>query len=118
MNKLLTTALLAGGLLLLDAPTAAAHQEYRTLHNPWVHYHVETRRAHQLPRWLKKNRSFRNWYRHSRLRTNRYLSWHQLFDIYRWERIEKRRVRTLRAPAYDSRNPRDREFRERRKRRG
>lgn len=118
MNRLLITAMLAGGLLLLDAPTAAAHTEIRTLQNPWAHYPVESRREQQLPRWLKKNPSFRTWYRHSRLRKNRYLSWHQLFDIYRWERIEKRRYWSGRAPVYDSRYPRDTEFRQRRKHRG
>jgi hypothetical protein len=39
-----------------------------------------------MPRWLKRNESFRQWYRHSSLRRNWRLAWDDLFDIYRWER--------------------------------
>ena len=116
MNRVLTTALLAGGLLLLDAPEAAAHKELRTLQQPWAHYSFETRRAKHLPRWLRRNQSFRSWYRHSRLRKNRYLSWHELFDIYRWERVQKRRIRHGRLHFHDHGYFRDFESRERRKR--
>ena len=115
MNRLLTTALLAGGLLLLDAPEAAAHKETRSLHQHWAHYHVETRRVHRMPPWLKRNQSFRHWYRHSGLRKNRYLSWHRLFDIYRWERVERRRYRAGRM--HDRVYRRDLESGERRKHR-
>lgn len=90
MNKIIAVALVAGGLLLLDSPEAAAHKEVRTVHQPSTHYRIETRRAKHMPYWLKRNRSFRHWYKHSRLRANRYLAWHQLFDIYRWERVDRR----------------------------
>ena len=86
MNNIVTVALIAGGLLLLDSPEAAAHKEVRNLYQPPAYYYMEAGRAKHMPRWLKRNRSFRHWYKHTRLRLNRRLAWHQLFDIYRWER--------------------------------
>ena len=38
-----------------------------------------------MPRWLKRDKGFRHWYRHSPLKRDRRLAWHQLFDIYRFE---------------------------------
>lgn len=93
MNKIITVALIAGGLLLLDSPEAAAHKEVRVVHQPSGHYRVELRRPKHMPYWLKRNQSFRIWYRHTRLRTIRHLAWHQLYDIYRWERVEARKHR-------------------------
>jgi len=93
MNKILTVALIAGGLLLLDSPEAAAHQEIRSTYQPYAHYRLEHRRSDRMPYWLKRNQSFRKWYRQTRLRKNRHLAWHRLFDIYRWQRIEKRQHR-------------------------
>ena len=93
MNKVIATLLLTAGLLLLDAPEAAAHPEVRNLHPAPAHYRVAHRRAHPMPRWLKRDKSFRHWYAHTHLRRDRHLGWHQLFDIYRWERIYKQRYR-------------------------
>ncbi len=93
MNKIITVALIAGGLLLLDSPEAAAHKEARTVYQPSVYYRVETRRAKHMPYWLKRNVSFRRWYKHTRLRKNRHLAWHQLFEIYRWERFDRMKHR-------------------------
>jgi hypothetical protein len=39
-----------------------------------------------MPRWLKHNRAFRHWYRHTPLKRDRRLAWNELFDIYRFER--------------------------------
>ncbi len=88
MNKILTIALIAGGLLLLESPEAAAHKEIRNVYPPSFHYRVESRRAKHMPHWLHHKKSFRRWYRNSRLRHNRRLSWNRLFDIYRWERYQ------------------------------
>ncbi len=98
MNKVLITALLAGGLLLLDAPEAAAHKRghdqqrysdraYSRSYDRDYYYRGESRyqRSHKMPRWLKRDRSFRHWYKHTRLRRDRHISWNRLFDIYRWE---------------------------------
>lgn len=59
---------------------------YRRAYSRDRHYRLQQswRRSH-MPNWLRNERSFRRWYRHSSLRHNRHLSWHVLFDIYRWE---------------------------------
>ena len=93
MNRIITVALIAGGLLLLDFPEAAAHKEVRSVYQPPAHYRFELRRSKQMPHWLKRNQSFRKWYKHTRLKRNRHLAWHQLFDIYRWERVDARTYR-------------------------
>jgi hypothetical protein len=93
MNKLIATSLLAAGLLLLDAPEAAAHSEVRDLYVSPAYYRAEHRRTHQMPRWLQHNKSFRHWYSHSRLKRDRRLGWYQLYDIYRWERFYTHRYR-------------------------
>jgi len=94
MNKLMTAALVAGGLMLLNTPEAAAHTEVRYSHEPPPRYYnhrgyyrgADMRRSEHMPRWLKRNKSFRKWYRHSSLRRNWRLAWDDLFDIYRWDR--------------------------------
>ena len=87
MNKLMTAAVIAGGLMLLNSPEAAAHKEVRNVYQPSAHYytHIDVR-SHHMPRWLKRNKGFRHWYRHTPLKRDRHLAWHQLFDIYRFER--------------------------------
>jgi hypothetical protein len=120
MNKIIISALIACGLLLLDSPEAAAH-ETRVTQDRWPaygsvtdnrrekhsrdfysreryydhysrdryryrdYYGANDKRAKKMPRWLKHNKSFRHWFKHTRLKKNHHLSWHQLFDIYRWE---------------------------------
>ncbi|MBT8087960.1 MAG: hypothetical protein KJO46_07980 [Gammaproteobacteria bacterium] len=99
-------AIAAGSLMLLDSPEAAAHKEVRNVHLPSAYYHVEHRRAKHMPYWLKRNKPFVRWYRHSGLKKNRFVSWHQLFRIYRWERsFSKRYMRDSRAYR-DHRHPR------------
>lgn len=95
MNKAIVSILIACGLLSLEIPEAAAHQESYTVYRSPTHYHSAShyrdyrhpalRHATGMPRWLKEDRSFRHWYKHTRLQSNPYLSWHELFDIYRWE---------------------------------
>jgi hypothetical protein len=87
MNKLMTAAVIAGGLMLLNSPEAAAHKEVRNMYQPSAHHYTRIdMRSHDMPRWLKRNKGFRHWYRHSQLKRDRRLAWHQLFDIYRFER--------------------------------
>jgi len=87
MNKLMTAAVIAGGLMLLNSPEAAAHREVRNDYQPsaYRHVHYEARRSEHMPRWLHRDKGFRHWYRHSPLQRDRRLAWHQLFDIYRFE---------------------------------
>lgn len=105
MNKLFLTALLVGGLFLLNSPEAAAsddglrqyaprsydyshrydYEPYRRHSYRRDHYSARHARPHHMPHWLQRERSFRRWYQHSPLRRNKYLSWYRLFDFYRWE---------------------------------
>ena len=114
MNKLIISTVIACGLLLLDAPEASANDSrdgqyrsyryessdryYRDQHGRESysrdayrdgyrrdHHGSRYKRAHKMPRWLKRDKSFRHWFRHSRLQNNHRLSWHQVFDIFRWE---------------------------------
>jgi len=66
------------------------HKYDRRYDNRHGYYGSRYRRTNDVPRWLKRNKSFRHWMRHSGLRENRRLSWNQLFDIYRWERYNHR----------------------------
>ena len=86
MNKLSVGLLLAAGLFFIDVTPAAAHP---VADNVRVHgngHHAEFRRRHDMPRWLRRNRDFRHWYRRSPLSDYRRISWRQLYEIYTWER--------------------------------
>lgn len=50
-------------------------------------------RVSRTPSWLRHDRSFRRWYNRTQWRIDHRLSWHELFDIYRWERRYDRRYR-------------------------
>ncbi len=93
MNKTITVALIASGLLLTQAPEAVAHSEVHVTYPPSAYYRLEHRRPQHMPYWLKRDRGFRKWYRNTRLRHHRHLSWHRLFDIYHREREVKRKHR-------------------------
>ena len=88
MNKVVTAALIAGGLMLLNSPEAAAHKEVRNLYQPQAYHYsrYDFHRAHKMPRWLKRNKAFRHWYRHTPLKHDSRLAWAQLHDIWRFER--------------------------------
>ena len=98
MNKVMIAATLAGSLLLLNAPEAAAHKEVRNVYDsPAQHRHydrdygryydrIDVRRVKHMPRWLKRKHGFRHWYRHTPLKRNKWLSWNELFHIYKYER--------------------------------
>jgi len=86
MNKLTAGLLLAASLFLIDVTPAEAHQGADRM---WAYshgYQIQTRRHYEMPVWLKRNKRFRHWYRHSPLRHHRQIRWNALFEIYRWER--------------------------------
>ena len=93
MKHIVASLLLAGGAMFLIAPAAEAHPDRygaRDHHGHHGHhgYHghrVKFHRGH-MPRWLKRDRPFRAWYRHSHFKYNPRLDWRELYDIYRWER--------------------------------
>ena len=99
MNKVMTAVVVAGGLMLMNSPESAAHTEVRFAYQspPYYdnhrgsHHGFYEYRSRHMPRWLKRNKSFRNWYRHSSLKRNGRLAWGELYDIYRWERRYDRR---------------------------
>lgn len=86
MNKLSASLLLAASLFFIDVSPAAAHQGADHARMYGDGFYFEERRRHQMPRWLKRNRHFRHWYRHTPLRHYRQIRWQQLYEIYRWER--------------------------------
>ena len=96
--------LLIGAWLFTASATATAHDGYhrdsasRGYHD--VHYDVRVRRSHAMPRWLKRDRGFRHWYRQTRYQYNRRLGWEGLWDIYRFERRYARR-HELRVDLHD-----------------
>jgi hypothetical protein len=93
MNKVMTVAVIAGGLMLINSPEAAAHKTVHNVYQPPTYYQsyersyrrIDERRNH-MPKWLKRDKSFRHWYSRTPLKHNRRLDWHELFSIYRWER--------------------------------
>ncbi len=107
MLKVMPLAIVAAGLMLMHTPEAAAHPEVRTTRvvpaydvdyrreshsrdyyarNRYEREYYKHKRAGKMPKWLKKKKSFRRWYRDTPLNRYRFLSWNQLYDIYRWER--------------------------------
>ncbi len=90
MNKIIAVAIAAGGLLFLGSPEAAAHTEVRFSYEPSTYYRYDVRRTHAMPRWLRRDKAFRHWYKHTPLRKHKHLTWHRLFSIYRWENVEQR----------------------------
>lgn len=93
MKKIPAVALALVGLLVLQSPEAAAHQDRFMTRQSSPCHHLEQRHRHAMPHWLKRNRSFRHWYKQTGLRRNRHLSWHQLFDIFQWQTIVGREHR-------------------------
>lgn len=117
MNKVIISAVLACGLLLLDSPVTEAHEsgrkhyqsqgQYRHAdsyrrdsrgydsHNGYRKEHRRGRhyRDNTMPHWLKRDRSFRHWYKRSHLRHDYRLTWHELFDFYRWNYAQRHQYR-------------------------
>jgi len=85
MNKMMIAAVIAGGLMLVNSPEAAAHKEVRNAHPAHGYAHAEVRRSKHMPGWLKRHKAFRHWYAHTSLKRDRRLAWDQLYDIFRWE---------------------------------
>jgi hypothetical protein len=92
MFRLIGTLIASVGLLLGATQTAVAHGKAYNHYDSPRHYRVSVIRDDNMPRWLRKERGFRGWYRHSTLRHNHHLRWWQLYEIYRWEkRFDRRR---------------------------
>ncbi len=46
-----------------------------------------------FPGWLRRNRDFQHWYRHSRYRLRQHHDWHRLYHLYLIDRHHYRRGR-------------------------
>jgi len=86
------------GLMLANVPEASAHKvEYR----PYIVYdHYAYAGSRHFPRWLRKDRDFQRWYLYSNYRMNRHMSWHRLYDIYKYERRYRLKNRRFRGRLY------------------
>ncbi len=90
MKTKASLSLLIGAWLLMAAANVPAHDGPHRDH--WsrgyydLHYDYRARPRHAMPRWLKRNRSFRHWYRNNHYRYDRRLAWDSLWEIYRVER--------------------------------
>ena len=84
--KRVTLPIIIGlGLLVACAPAAEAHKvNYRPLVSHDIYYAYE--RAYVMPRWVRKDRGFRQWFLHSRYRYARWHNWHRLYDLYMYDR--------------------------------
>ena len=90
MKTTASLSILAGIWLAMTAGQAVAHDGpyrdgARRAHYD-VHYDYRVRRSHAMPRWLKRHKGFRHWYRHSRYERHRRLAWETLWATYTWER--------------------------------
>ena len=82
---------LSSALLLAIAVPVNAHEVGYQEYAQKDRYKHSYRRRSEMPRWLKRQKAFRHWYRHSRYQRRRVLSWARLFEIYEWERRYARR---------------------------
>ncbi len=83
--KRLTLPILFGlGILLAGASTAEAHN---IDHRPRVTHGVNFAydRGYAEPRWVRRDRGFRQWFSHSRYRYARRQNWDRLYDLYSFD---------------------------------
>jgi hypothetical protein len=103
MKRLLSTIIVASSLMLVNAAPAAAHEVVRNAYHQPAQYRVTVIRSKSTPSWLKRNDSFKWWYKRSSLRTNRYLTWSELYQVFKWERsyAARRYERSYANHSYD-----------------
>ena len=104
--------ILATGFSLAPAQEASAHPNHRHVAvKPVAHstdyyernvaidrkyrrdYRDSELRHKKMPRWLKRNKGFRHWYRYSPYKRYRQMSWHDIYEVYRWQSDYWRQVR-------------------------
>lgn len=71
------------------------HRDYRghrknRKHYKRGYYYPDYRRVTRVPRWVRHDRGFLRWYRHSHFQYDLRLSWRDLIDIYYWEQSRRR----------------------------
>ena len=105
--RMITLLIISGGLLLAMAASVNAHEAGHRDYDQRDRYYYSHSRRSEMPRWLKRQSAFRNWYLHSSYKRRRALSWARLFEIYQWQRRYARR--------YDDRRRYDHYYDRRRK---
>ena len=87
-NARRTGLLIAATLTMsLAAAAANAHPNHgrdavdRSYGQVYGHYQALIRSKH-MPRWLRHDKDFRRWYRHSAVRHNPYLPWWKVYRVY------------------------------------
>ena len=86
MKHTISAIIVAGSLLLVDAMPAAAHEDVRNAYDQLGEHRSGEKRSKTTPSWMKRNDSFKWWYKRSPLKNNRYVSWSELYQIFWWER--------------------------------
>ena len=89
--KMMALLTISGALLLTIAAPVNAHDAGYREYDQRNRYFYSHRRRTEMPRWLKRQKEFRHWYRHSPYKRRRALSWARVFEIYQWERRYARR---------------------------
>ena len=88
-QRLTLPVILGMGILVAFAPMAEAH---KIDHRPRVTHDVYFAHdsGYAVPRWVRKDRGFRQWFMHSRYRHARRQNWHRLYDLYLYDRQKHR----------------------------
>jgi len=97
LMKRVTLPIIVGlGILLAYAPAAQAHKaDYRP--RVTYDYYFAYDRSYSVPRWVRKDRGFRQWFLHSRYSHAghaRRQNWHRLYDLYLYDRQMHRHSRS------------------------
>jgi hypothetical protein len=85
MKRLISMIFILGAAVTVLSQTAVAHERSYEHRDSPRQYRIAVHRDHHMPRWLRKKKDFRRWYKRSALRHNHALAWWQLYDIFRWE---------------------------------
>ena len=96
MKRTISSILVLGAAVTGLSQSAVAHERGYEHYDPPRHYSIAVYRDYDMPRWLRKQKDFRRWYKRSALKHNPSLAWWQLYEIYRWES----RYHHHRRPAY------------------
>ena len=92
LMKRVTLPIMIGlGFLVVNAPAAEAHKiDNRSRVTQGFYFDYD--RGYAVPRWVRKDREFRQWFLHSRYRYARRQNWHGLYDLYLYDRKKYRRA--------------------------
>jgi hypothetical protein len=89
-RKRLTLPVILGmGILVAFAPMAEAH---KIDHRPRIthDFYFAHDSGYAVPRWVRKDRGFHQWFMYSRYRHARRQNWHRLYDLYLYDRQKHR----------------------------